>query len=109
MIKKMRKKWSCYICGGEVIEGQRFTFLPEKGAVHVECLNKEFMKVDPSPEIIALLDANEALLYTIVRLKEAGRIAESEEAKSLLDNARREVERLAGILAREIAKHSNNS
>ncbi|WP_082398142.1 DUF2175 family protein [Aeropyrum camini] len=36
----MAKTWTCGICGGTIIEGQRFTFIPGKGAVHFECLSE---------------------------------------------------------------------
>ncbi|GBF09874.1 conserved hypothetical protein [Aeropyrum pernix] len=97
------KTWECSICGGTIIEGQRFTFIPGQGAVHFECLAESTLK-NPSGDAVALLDANEVLLYTIVRLKEAARIARSEEIKNSIDNVRIEVERLAGILSKKLVE-----
>lgn len=95
------KKWTCFLCGGEVVEGQRFTFIPGKGAVHVECLNESLS--DKGNEAVALADANEVLLYAIVRLKEAARIAGAGEVASAIEEVRREVEKLAGRLAQLMA------
>lgn len=102
----MSKKWVCGICGGEVIEGQRFTFVASLGAVHVECLSeRSTSKMDDNyRDSIALLNANEVLLYAIVRLKEAGRIAKSEDIKSLIAEVRSSIEKAAGRLSTAIQK-----
>ena len=98
------KKWQCAICGGEVVEGQRFTFIPGKGAVHVECLNTYALgKAKDKVKTAALLDANEVLLYAITRLKEAAKLLEG-EAKEAVDEARKAVEKSAGKLANILAK-----
>jgi len=94
-----RTKWNCFYCGDEVIEGQRFTFIPGKGAVHIECLNEIILRA-PSRDVIAVSDANEALLYTIIRLKEAERIAGTSNVKEEIARIRREVERLAGNIVK---------
>lgn len=97
----MSRKWTCGLCNGDVVEGQRFTFIAGIGAVHVECLNKQALsrvKGDPS-DIVALLDVNEVLLYAIVRFKEAEAIALSDEVKSVITDTRREIEKLAGRIA----------
>ncbi len=94
------KRWVCALCGGDVVEGQRFTFLPGRGAVHVECLNEKLYRA--GGDSAALAAANEALLYAIIRLKEAERAAGG-GARSAIESARRGVERLAGELARVIA------
>ena len=88
-------KWKCFHCGNDVIEGQRFTFIPGKGAIHVECLNELILK-SPSRDVVAIADANEILLYTIIRLKEAERVAETPEVKDRITRIRKEIERLAG-------------
>jgi len=67
----MSKSWTCGLCGGIIIEGQRFTFIGGIGAVHVECLNRRALSGAPESyrDLIALLDANEALLYAIFKLR----------------------------------------
>ncbi len=97
------KKWTCALCGGEVVEGQRFTFLPGMGAVHVECLNERLLR--KGGEAAALAAANEVLLYAIIRLKEAERAAEEGEVRSKIAEVRREVEKAAGSLAQLLSKH----
>jgi hypothetical protein len=98
----MARKWTCALCGGEVVEGQRFTFLPGRGAVHVECLAERL--AGAGREAAALHAANEALLYAIVRLKEAARMAGEGRAREAIEEARREVERAAGRLAGLLAE-----
>ena len=107
----MAKKWTCGICGGEVIEGQRFTFIGSLGAVHAECLSERIatkMSGDDR-DSIALLSANEALLYTIIRLKEAGRIASSDDVKSLIADIRASIEKAAGRLSTALQKTLTSS
>ncbi|GEM_PF-248826 len=102
----MVKKWTCGVCGGEVIEGQRFTFLGSLGAVHVECLTARLagsLRIDER-DLLALLDANEALLYAIVRLKEADKIAGSEEVKVALSEVRASIEKSAGKISSLLQK-----
>ncbi|WP_062661374.1 DUF2175 family protein [Aeropyrum camini] len=57
-----------------------------------------------SRDAVALLDANEVLLYAIVRLKEAARLASSEDTRKSIDEARVEVERLAGVLSKKLSE-----
>ena len=103
------KKWQCAICGGEVVEGQRFTFLPGKGAVHVECLNAYVLeRAKDKARAAALLDANEVLLYAITRLKEAERLLDG-EAREAVEEARKAVEKSAGRLAGLIAKEAGEA
>ncbi|MEM1968101.1 MAG: DUF2175 family protein [Acidilobaceae archaeon] len=92
------RRWNCGLCGQDVVEGQRFTFIGSIGAVHVECLLESYTRQLDKRDLIALLDANEVLLYAIVRFKEAERIA-SGEVKSILSEARREIEKIAGRIA----------
>ncbi|MEB3780872.1 MAG: DUF2175 domain-containing protein [Desulfurococcales archaeon] len=96
-------EWTCFICKNKVVEGQRFTFIPGKGAVHVECLNKKVLS-SPTPDKVAILDANEVLLYTIVRLKEAEKSAESDDIKKVLSSIRKSVEKSAVDLAKIMEK-----
>lgn len=90
------------MCGGDVIEGQRFTFIPGKGAVHVECLNERLFR--KGSEAVALADANEVLLYAIVRLKEAEKAAGEGEVRESIARVRREVEKAAGTIAQILSK-----
>jgi len=105
----LTRKWQCALCGGDVVEGQRFTFLPGKGAVHVECLNAYVLKAaSDKMKAAALLDANEALLYAIIRLKEAEKLLEG-EAREAVEEARKAVEKSAGKLAGLLAKEAGEA
>jgi len=97
----MARRWTCGLCGGDVIEGQRFTFIGGVGAVHVECLYRHSVSSFPEGyrDLMALLDVNEVLLYAITRFKEAEGTASSSEVKSFIAEARRDIERLAGRVA----------
>ncbi len=97
----MSKSWTCGLCGGVIVEGQRFTFIGGVGAAHVECLNRRALSgaSESYRDLIALLDANEALLYAITRFKEAEAVASSEEVRGVIAGVRRDVEKLAGRIA----------
>ncbi|MCE4628321.1 MAG: DUF2175 domain-containing protein [Desulfurococcales archaeon] len=97
------KKWKCILCGQDVIEGQRFIYVPGKGYAHIECAY-ERAKDKLSPDVVALMDANEVLAYAIVRLKEAARIAESEQVKSEIVGARYKIEGMAAKLEELLSK-----
>ena len=101
MLRAVSRVWTCGLCGGSVIEGQRFTFIGGIGAVHVECFNKRALSTasESLRDLVALLDVNEVLLYAITRFKGAERVASSEEVRGAIADARREVERLAGKIA----------
>ena len=79
--------------------GQRFTFIPGLGAIHIECLAKKVLE-ERSRDKIAYLHSLEALLYAIVRIKDGEAITVSDEARNNLIEVRREVERLAGRLSK---------
>ena len=103
------KKWSCYLCGDIVIEGQRFGWIPEKGFVHMECLYeyiaKSFGGRIPS-DISALLELEEIAGYGIVRVKQIESII-SEELKGQVESGRHKLEglsALAGKLLKETLK-----
>ncbi len=98
------KKWRCILCGEDVIEGQRFVYIPNRGYAHVECiagLIAEKGVVDG--DIAALHSASEALSYGIVRLKEAARLASSDDAARIIDEARRKLEGLAAMVEKALA------
>ena len=97
------KKWKCVLCGQDVIEGQRFIYIPGKGYAHIEC-TYERAREKLSPDVVALMDANEVLSYAIVRLKEAARIAESEEVRGEITGARYKIEGLAAKLEELLTK-----
>lgn len=103
------KTWKCGFCGGPVIEGQRFAWLPDKGYVHIECLHKHVRSKYPGgipARLWALLNVTEALSYTIVRIKQAQREAgEDEETQKLLIKIRRAIEDLETEVDKEIALH----
>ncbi|MCE4600505.1 MAG: DUF2175 domain-containing protein [Desulfurococcales archaeon] len=94
------RKWKCHLCGQDIIEGQRFLFVPGKGYVHIECYYERVKASNAERDVMALMDANEVLTYAIVRLKEAGRIAASDELREEILSARRRIEELAERLER---------
>ena len=100
------KKWKCQICGQDLIEGQRFVYVPGKGYVHIECFYEEVSRKGLDRDIVALMDANEVLTYAIVRLKEAARIAGSKEIVEEIVKARHVIESLAEELEKRLIKRS---
>ncbi len=98
----MPGKWKCTLCGEEIVEGQRFTFLSGIGAAHNECLMSTILSKNLNRDMVALLDANEVLLYAIVRFKEAEKTAETIEVKSVLAEIRKDIEKLAGKISNAI-------
>jgi len=102
------KMWKCGICGGPVIEGQRFAWLPGKGYVHVECLHRHVRTRYPDgipSQLWALLNVSEVLSYAIVRIKQAQREAGDERITGLLVRVRREIESLETDVDREISRY----
>jgi len=100
------KIWKCGICGEQVIEGQRFLVIKNLGFAHLECVVGELAKKQQgiSREALALLEANEAITYAIVRLKTAEIEAEGEHLKSLLAAARKDLEKHSAFLGNELGK-----
>ena len=97
------KKWKCIICGEDLIEGQRFGYVPGKGYAHIECFYERIAERGLDRDTVALMDANEVLLYSIIRLKEAARIAMSKELKDELVSIRRKIEDLVEELERKLS------
>lgn len=98
------KKWKCIICGEDLIEGQRFGYVPGKGYAHLECFYEKISQHNLDRDTVALMDANEVLLYSIVRLKEAARIAKSGELKEEINSIRRRLEGLVEELERKLSQ-----
>jgi len=97
------KRWKCVLCGEDVLEGQRFIYIPGRGYAHIECvagLASERGAVDS--DVAALHAASEVLSYAIVRLKEAARMASSEGARGKIDEARRRVEGVAALVEKAL-------
>ncbi len=92
------QKWKCVLCGEDVIEGQRFFYIPGKGYAHAECVYERLSSKKYNRDVIALMDANEVLAYAIVRLKEAGRMAHDKDVVEEITMARKKVEGLAARL-----------
>ncbi len=75
-------RWSCYYCGDDVIEGQRFGYLPGKGFLHMECLYEAISKKFPDgipKEVLAALELEELAGYTIIRVKQLEAMLSGEE------------------------------
>ncbi len=100
------KSWKCGICGEPVVEGQRMVVLAKLGYVHIDCfyeMLKEKYREGVPRDIIALSDANEALAYAIVRLKQARRITGGETVE-VLEETRRRIEDLASKIDVELSR-----
>ena len=102
------KKWSCFICGQDVIEGQKFTFLDGK-AVHLHCLERHVIeklsgnldKLQKALTLIRALDISATALvgYKTIKLAQReGTLAE------LMENLQMDEERISLILTGEIKK-----
>ncbi len=90
------KKWKCILCGEDVVEGQRFIWVPQRGYAHIECVKARLAasgRLDQ--DVVALLDASEAVSYAIVRLKAAARLASRGVAEFISEHRRR----LEGVAA----------
>ena len=100
-------KWKCFICGGEVVEGQRFLWLPGRGYAHIECfvnsLREKLGERLPG-DLLALLEVEEALAYTITRLKQARWLTGSEELRREIDEERKRVEGLAARASKKLSE-----
>lgn len=100
----MQRKWVCYVCGREVVEGQLFTFTG-KGPVHLACLHKTLAarlyrnNTDAALwELVTL--ANEG----IVRVKSLEELLEDEEAKKLALELRKSLEGFAAKLTNKLVE-----
>lgn len=98
-----RRKWRCYICGDEVVEGQRFT-VTSKGFVHLECLYSKIAEKGLSNDVVAYMDALEVLNYAITRFKEAELVASSAEVKAALQETRRLLEAEAAKVTKRLVE-----
>lgn len=98
-----RRKWRCYICGDEVVEGQRFT-VTSKGFVHLECLYSKIAEKGLSNDAVAYMDALEVLNYAITRFKEAELVASSAEVKAALQETRRLLEAEAAKVTKRLVE-----
>ncbi len=95
------KKWKCAQCGGEIIEGQIFTFY-SKGAIHWECLERELAdKLYKDVDLAALLRIDRHIHEGIVLAKQMEHIA-SDRVRSRIVEIRKQLEALAAKLTNEI-------
>ena len=103
------KRWKCVLCGDDVIEGQRFVFIPRRGFAHLECVSSRVTASGAlDAEVAALLDAVEVVSYAIVRLKTAERAAPGGRVSREVGEARKKIEglaaRLEAVLVEELAR-----
>ncbi|MET1128562.1 MAG: DUF2175 family protein [Thermoproteota archaeon] len=93
------RKWKCILCGDDVIEGQRFVFVPRRGFAHLECVSSRVAASGVlDAEVAALLDAVEAVSYAIVRLKTAERAVPEGSVSREVGEVRKKIEGLAARL-----------
>lgn len=93
------KRWTCFLCGDVVIEGQRFGWIPDKGFTHIECLYEELMKRfrgKPPTEVVALIDFDELAAYGIVRVKQIEAVLEG-DLREKVESGRHRLEGLSAL------------
>ncbi len=99
------QRWRCIVCGEEVVEGQRFLWVPRRGFAHLECVLglAADRGVSLDPDTLALLLASEAVSYAIVRLKDAERLA-GEASGLLVVEQRKRLEGAAAALEKALVE-----
>ena len=99
--------WTCFVCGGEVVPGQRFTFL-SKGPVHLECLEREVKSRGLYTEDTKILfSALLTLLDNIVFFRELKAQSKSDEVRNALHELQKSSETGAAKITRAIEKRIN--
>lgn len=98
------KKWTCVHCGGEIVEGQLFTFY-KRGPAHWECFEKELSdRLYRDVELAALLKLDHYLHEGIVLAKQLEYLLEREEVRNKVVEIRKQLEQLAARLTGEISR-----
>ncbi|MEL9990864.1 MAG: DUF2175 domain-containing protein [Thermoproteus sp.] len=98
------KRWTCYICGKDVVEGQLFTFT-SKGAVHMSCLHKSWApKLYKNNTDAALFELVSFANEGIVRVKNLEELIEDEEVKKLALEFRKSLEGFAARLTNKLVE-----
>lgn len=98
------KKWVCYVCGKDVVEGQIFTFT-NKGPVHLSCLHKSMApRLYKSGTDAALFDLMAFANEGIVRVKNVEDLIEDEEVKKLVHEFRKSLEGFAARLTNKLVE-----
>jgi len=100
------KTWKCGICGETIIEGQRFIFLREIGFAHLECvLERLTEKNSVNRDLLSLIDANELITYSIIRLKESETLAADKDIKEKIISVRKSLEKYSVELSDLLIKY----
>ncbi len=101
------KSWKCGLCGDTVIEGQRFLVIKDIGFTHLECVVEKVSSRGGGMDrdLVALIDVNEMLTYGIVRLKQAELEAGSDDLRSRIASARKDLEKHSALLGNELKKY----
>jgi len=102
------KKWTCFVCNEDVIEGQKFTFLSGK-AVHLHCLERyvvdklagDFSKLREALAILRALDVSATALVGYKTIKLA---LKEGPLRDLIEKLQRDEERISSILTGEIER-----
>ena len=86
--------------------GERFVVIENLGFAHLECVVGEPIKKyqSISREALFLLEVDEALTYSIVRLKTVEIETESDHLRGLIAAARRDLEKHSAFLGNELGK-----
>lgn len=98
------KKWVCYVCGKDIVEGQLFTFT-NKGPVHQACLQRAIApKLYQSATDAALFELLSLANEGIVKIKSLEELIADEEAKRLAAEFRKSLEGFAARLTNKLVE-----
>jgi hypothetical protein len=103
-LRTQRRSWKCYLCGTDIVEGQRFTFT-SRGPIHWECFRVEVAKAfnNRIPEDVEfLLELIDYFNEGIVKIKE-GEYRVNGDLQGLLVERRRILEAEVAKLMKEVS------
>lgn len=98
----MATKWSCAICGKQIMWSELFTFY-SKGPAHFSCFKDSAMQKKEEGEgvpVDALLNMLETELRLIVSNKKYLNETTNEEVKKVLDENEKDAEKHAAVLTK---------
>ncbi|ABW01133.1 DUF2175 domain-containing protein [Caldivirga maquilingensis] len=99
-------EWKCMVCGGNVVDGQLFTFI-KGGPIHWSCLvkaiNDKFNGKVPS-DVLAILTINRHIHEGIVLAKESEQVISDDSVKQVISSRRKLLEGEAAKLNVDMLK-----
>ncbi|MFP3199698.1 MAG: DUF2175 domain-containing protein [Thermoproteus sp.] len=100
------KRWTCYVCGRDVVEGQIFTFT-SKGAVHLSCLHRSMApRLYRNNTDAALFELMTFANEGIVKVKNVEDMVEDEEVRKLVLEFRKSLEGFAARLTNKLVERT---